>query len=185
MQTRVDIGSFLHRQTVFYTPETLTVSAGDIIKGTLTCAPNKRNNRDLDITISYGLQDKSEVSFAYKMCVNYPFPFEETLNGCQVIIVICLYFVLHALIHVAFLSIWTTLYAGIKGYYYHHLLEKNPPSTCISPRSNCINCCVTRRDEMTSSRIESDGSSPAVNLMWARVMIRSRAPGARSVLVGT
>lgn len=41
------------KQTVFYTPETLTVKEGDKITGRLTCAPNKRNPRDLDIKIAY------------------------------------------------------------------------------------------------------------------------------------
>ncbi|KAI0292700.1 S-adenosyl-L-methionine-dependent methyltransferase [Multifurca ochricompacta] len=41
------------KQTVFYTPETLTISEGEDIVGELSCAPNARNNRDLDITISY------------------------------------------------------------------------------------------------------------------------------------
>ncbi|ADV19487.1 protein arginine N-methyltransferase 1 [Cryptococcus gattii Ru294] len=41
------------KQTVFYTSETLTVSEGDVIQGTLHCAPNSRNNRDLDIVIDY------------------------------------------------------------------------------------------------------------------------------------
>jgi len=41
------------KQTVFYTPETLTVSQNEKIVGKLECAPNARNNRDLDITISY------------------------------------------------------------------------------------------------------------------------------------
>ncbi|KAH9949588.1 S-adenosyl-L-methionine-dependent methyltransferase, partial [Amylocystis lapponica] len=41
------------RQTVFYTPQTLTVSQGQKITGRLSCAPNARNNRDLDILITY------------------------------------------------------------------------------------------------------------------------------------
>jgi len=41
------------KQTVFYTPSTITISEGEKINGTLTCAPNARNNRDLDITIEY------------------------------------------------------------------------------------------------------------------------------------
>jgi len=43
------------KQTVFYLPEMLTVSAGDTIKGTLKCAPNSKNNRDLDIVMDYEL----------------------------------------------------------------------------------------------------------------------------------
>jgi len=55
------------KQTVFYTPNTLTISDGEKIKGRLTCAPNARNNRDLDITIGYqGVGDPEQV-VEYKM----------------------------------------------------------------------------------------------------------------------
>ncbi|KDQ27505.1 hypothetical protein PLEOSDRAFT_1089362 [Pleurotus ostreatus PC15] len=54
------------KQTVFYTPTTLTLNEGDTIKGTLKCAPNARNNRDLDITIDYSTPTTSE-TIAYKM----------------------------------------------------------------------------------------------------------------------
>lgn len=57
------------RQTVFYTPNTLTVSQGDVIEGTLTCAPNTRNNRDLDIKIAYRTTGGDEDEVMYKMCV--------------------------------------------------------------------------------------------------------------------
>ena len=43
------------KQTVFYLPDMLTVSAGDSITGTLKCAPNAKNNRDLDIVMDYEL----------------------------------------------------------------------------------------------------------------------------------
>src|ERR1700734_2127411 len=60
----------LHRQTVFYTPSTLTVSEGQKVTGRVTCAPNAKNNRDLDIAISYKTdQDPSENFIQYKMCV--------------------------------------------------------------------------------------------------------------------
>ncbi|KAF9568172.1 protein arginine N-methyltransferase [Agrocybe pediades] len=56
------------KQTVFYTPSTATVHDGDQIKGTLTCAPNARNNRDLDITISYKVANEEEEKVVeYKM----------------------------------------------------------------------------------------------------------------------
>ncbi|KAI0071772.1 S-adenosyl-L-methionine-dependent methyltransferase [Panus rudis PR-1116 ss-1] len=56
------------KQTVFYTPETLTVSEGDNITGTLSCAPNARNPRDLDITIAYKAPlDAAETVVNYKM----------------------------------------------------------------------------------------------------------------------
>ncbi|KAI8993088.1 S-adenosyl-L-methionine-dependent methyltransferase [Trametes punicea] len=57
------------KQTVFYTPDTLTVSAGDTIEGRLSCAPNARNPRDLDIAIAYRVGDGPETVVQYKMCV--------------------------------------------------------------------------------------------------------------------
>lgn len=41
------------KQTVFYLEDDLEAEAGDILKGELTCQPNKTNNRDLDIKITY------------------------------------------------------------------------------------------------------------------------------------
>jgi len=55
------------KQTVFYTPSTITISQGEKIRGRLSCAPNTKNNRDLDITISYET-DGREVTADYKMC---------------------------------------------------------------------------------------------------------------------
>ena len=60
------------RQTVFYTPSTITISQGEKIRGRLACAPNTKNNRDLDITISYET-DGREVTADYRMCVVFPF----------------------------------------------------------------------------------------------------------------
>ncbi|KAI0093041.1 S-adenosyl-L-methionine-dependent methyltransferase [Irpex rosettiformis] len=58
------------KQTVFYTPETITITAGEDITGELTCAPNARNNRDLDITFSYKAAHEEEPTLIqYKMCV--------------------------------------------------------------------------------------------------------------------
>lgn len=62
----------ISRQTVFYTPSTLTISEGEQITGTLTCAPNARNNRDLDITIAWTAPDGVETKFDYKMCEILP-----------------------------------------------------------------------------------------------------------------
>lgn len=60
-----------NRQTVFYTPSTLAVDEGQEITGEVTCSPNARNNRDLDITISYSVnREGEEVKVVdYKMCV--------------------------------------------------------------------------------------------------------------------
>jgi protein arginine N-methyltransferase 1 len=40
------------KQTLFYLEDTLHMTRGSQIYGCLTCKPNKKNNRDLDITIS-------------------------------------------------------------------------------------------------------------------------------------
>jgi len=56
------------KQTVFYTPgSSLRVAQGEEIKGTLTCAPNARNNRDLDISIAWATKNSGELKFDYKM----------------------------------------------------------------------------------------------------------------------
>lgn len=91
-------GSFAHdaifRQTVFYTPSTLTVNADDRITGELSCAPNKRNPRDLDIIIKYQTPyDDQLTEIQYKMCVlpSLATPCRgfhrcgRTLTGCQVL----------------------------------------------------------------------------------------------------
>jgi hypothetical protein len=58
------------RQTVFYTPSTVTVSEGQRVTGHVACAPNVKNNRDLDITISYQTDNDTEGTvIQYKMCV--------------------------------------------------------------------------------------------------------------------
>ncbi|KAG1890112.1 protein arginine N-methyltransferase [Suillus subluteus] len=58
------------KQTVFYTPSTVTIKRGQEITGRISCAPNKRNNRDLDIAISYAVGDEEEeTTVDYKMCV--------------------------------------------------------------------------------------------------------------------
>jgi len=54
------------KQTVFYTPTTLTLSKGQTVTGRLSCAPNTRNNRDLDIVIKHKLGDE-ETTIQYKM----------------------------------------------------------------------------------------------------------------------
>ncbi|CAE6394234.1 protein arginine N-methyltransferase 1 [Rhizoctonia solani] len=57
------------KQTVFYTKDVIPVKEGDEIVGTLTCAPNRRNNRDLDITIKYESKGERAASdhIQYKM----------------------------------------------------------------------------------------------------------------------
>jgi len=41
------------KQTVFYLEDTIPICKGETLKGTLTCAPNAHNPRDLDIVLSY------------------------------------------------------------------------------------------------------------------------------------
>ena len=91
--------SRLLRQTVFYTPSTLTVNAGSKVIGQLSCSPNARNNRDLDIGITYRTEgDVHENRVQYKMFVLSYFPlycnFRKKKNS------LCLLFVLqeHTLI---------------------------------------------------------------------------------------
>ena len=85
---------FSRRQTVFYTPDTITAFKDKPILGRLSCAPNARNPRDLDITITYQANNEPEVEVHYKMCVHLSdFPgnlllrvLNRTLTGCQVLI---------------------------------------------------------------------------------------------------
>ncbi|KAJ3412006.1 Protein arginine N-methyltransferase 1 [Chytridiales sp. JEL 0842] len=59
------------KQTVFYLTDYLTVKAGETITGTFSLGPNEKNNRDLDITISYSFQGEHsslEATHQYKMC---------------------------------------------------------------------------------------------------------------------
>ncbi|KAJ7246956.1 S-adenosyl-L-methionine-dependent methyltransferase [Mycena rebaudengoi] len=55
------------KQTIFYMPTTLTLSEEQSITGSLTCAPNSRNNRHLDIMITYKTNDEDEMRIQYKM----------------------------------------------------------------------------------------------------------------------
>ncbi|KAJ8588537.1 S-adenosyl-L-methionine-dependent methyltransferase [Rhizopogon salebrosus TDB-379] len=57
------------KQTVFYTPSTITIGEGEEMTGEVSCSPNARNNRDLDITISYSVGEGEEKIVEYKMCV--------------------------------------------------------------------------------------------------------------------
>jgi len=41
------------KQTVFYTGDALSVNKGEVIEGVLSCSPNEKNHRDVDIQISY------------------------------------------------------------------------------------------------------------------------------------
>jgi hypothetical protein len=88
------IGSFVGltdlRQTVFYTPETLRISDGEKIVGKLTCSPNARNNRDLDITISYSTPNSARIRVDYKMCALGPW-LEGYTDQLQVVITLTAY----------------------------------------------------------------------------------------------
>ena len=58
------------KQTVFYLEEQLTISAGETLEGVLTCTPNSKNPRDLDISIDYKFEGKDsqcEFTQEYRM----------------------------------------------------------------------------------------------------------------------
>ncbi|KAG8803538.1 type I protein arginine N-methyltransferase Rmt1 [Serendipita sp. 399] len=52
------------KQTVFYTTEPIAVYQNDVIQGMLTCKPNERNNRDLDIVVEYELDADNAIQRA-------------------------------------------------------------------------------------------------------------------------
>jgi protein arginine N-methyltransferase 1 len=63
------------RQTAFYTPEAIPISKDQIIRGQLSCAPNTKNNRGLDIMIAYKTESTEgiegvEATVKYNMCVS-------------------------------------------------------------------------------------------------------------------
>ena len=43
------------KQTVLYLEDVLTICEGEMITGSMTIAPNKKNPRDVDIELSYSL----------------------------------------------------------------------------------------------------------------------------------
>eukprot|EP00565_Helicotheca_tamesis_P007614 CAMPEP_0185732482 /NCGR_PEP_ID=MMETSP1171-20130828/16388_1 /TAXON_ID=374046 /ORGANISM="Helicotheca tamensis, Strain CCMP826" /LENGTH=268 /DNA_ID=CAMNT_0028401983 /DNA_START=86 /DNA_END=892 /DNA_ORIENTATION=- len=58
------------KQTVFYLPETLTVCEGEVITGKISCTPNPKNNRDLDIALQVhfdGRHSKLNESYDYRL----------------------------------------------------------------------------------------------------------------------
>ena len=63
------------KQTVFYLPQDLAGQAGEVIEGQLSCKPNERNRRDLDIRITdlilrdvEGKPRTEAQSYDYHMC---------------------------------------------------------------------------------------------------------------------
>lgn len=94
-----DVRSFIFRsqilrQTVFYTNGTLLVSEGQDIVGELQCAPNLRNNRDLDIRITYGAEGEESETMNYKMCgLNSSLSSDTVTDGVQVLIFVLLHFI--------------------------------------------------------------------------------------------
>jgi len=46
------------KQTILYLQDTLTVCAGEVITGRISCKPNKRNHRDLDIVLQLEFQGR-------------------------------------------------------------------------------------------------------------------------------
>ena len=58
------------KQTVFYTPETLTIKAGERVNGWVECKPNDKNPRDLDIVLEWeflGSLGSDSTRMDYKM----------------------------------------------------------------------------------------------------------------------
>eukprot|EP00245_Coleochaete_scutata_P011689 TRINITY_DN4388_c0_g1_i4.p1 TRINITY_DN4388_c0_g1~~TRINITY_DN4388_c0_g1_i4.p1 ORF type:complete len:307 (+),score=44.90 TRINITY_DN4388_c0_g1_i4:341-1261(+) len=48
------------KQTVLYLEDVIAICEGEAITGTLSCKPNAKNNRDLDITVSYSYEGSRE-----------------------------------------------------------------------------------------------------------------------------
>ena len=56
---------------MFYLKDVLSINSGEEIHGCLSCAPNKKNPRELDINIRYtfnGANMTSEDDVEYHMC---------------------------------------------------------------------------------------------------------------------
>jgi len=49
------------KQTVFYLEDTLTAHKGEVVSGSLSCTPNPKNPRDLDISIHYEFKGQDGV----------------------------------------------------------------------------------------------------------------------------
>ena len=59
------------KQTVFYLEEPLTVQTDEVIHGQLSCKPNAKNPRDLDIVIKYDFKGEvcdAAAEHSYRMC---------------------------------------------------------------------------------------------------------------------
>jgi len=54
------------KQTVFYLGDAIALDEDDVIEGTISVAPNKRNNRDLDIVIDYAATGEAAQGAAEK-----------------------------------------------------------------------------------------------------------------------
>ena len=57
------------KQTILYLPETLTVCAGEVLTGEISCRPNQRNRRDLDIGLNLTFKGR------YSECENKKIPY--------------------------------------------------------------------------------------------------------------
>jgi len=58
------------KQTIFYTRQTLTICEGEEITGTISCSPNPKNNRDLDIAMDVafdGQHSKINTKLEYRL----------------------------------------------------------------------------------------------------------------------
>ena len=57
------------KQTILYLPEPLTVCAGEVLMGEISCQPNQRNRRDLDIGLTLTFKGR------YSECDNKKIPY--------------------------------------------------------------------------------------------------------------
>ena len=57
------------KQTVFYLRQDLVVEQGETVEGRLSCKPNQKNKRDLDISLTYKLNSSD--------------PMREAEGGCE------------------------------------------------------------------------------------------------------
>lgn len=59
------------KQTVFYLPEDLSVSPGQHLKGSISCYRNKKNHRNLDISLKCILFDQNGTQISSELSYNY------------------------------------------------------------------------------------------------------------------
>lgn len=54
--TTAPYGKYTHwKQTIFYLPKCITICKDEVLRGEISCKPNVRNKRDLDIGLTLNL----------------------------------------------------------------------------------------------------------------------------------